>query len=197
MSREQVRFLIALIVTISLGAVGYYVAATLRAQRIQEANIAAIVADVLPDADQRMQNFHRAKISNGKKVWEVIARQARYSEESNVIIVESPDVTLYLKDGNPVALRCQEGRIHLDDHKEVSSMELTGDVEVRVNDLVITTTKALYEQEGNLISSSAPLHIVGRGIEVEGQGYTVDVTEKRLNLQADVSTTITNAKGES
>jgi LPS export ABC transporter protein LptC len=197
MSREQVRFLIALIVAISLAAVGYHVAATLRAQRIQEENLSPMVKDVLPDTDQRMQNFHRAKIRDGKKVWEVTARQARYTEESSIIIVESPDVTLYLKDGNPVALRCQEGRIYLDDHQEVSSMELTGNVEVRVNDLVITTTTAMYKQEGNTLSSSAPLRIVGRGLEAEGQGYTVDITEKRLNLHADVNTTFTNAKRES
>ncbi len=197
MSREQARFLVALTVSSLLIVVGYYLISTLRAQRLKDRTVAEMAKDIVPDAAQRMQQFRRAKIRDGKKVWEIAASQARYLEENHVIVVENPDVTLYTKDEDPIALRCQEGRVHLDDQEEISTMELIGSVEVRVDDLLITTPNAVYEQNRDLISSSAPLRIVGRGLEVEGRDYTVVVSEKRLNLNADVRTTITREKGES
>lgn len=197
MSREQMRFVVALAVSSLLIIVGYYLIATFRTQRLKNRTVAEMAKEIAPDAAQRMQQFRRAKIRDGKKVWEIAASQARYLEENHVIVVEHPDVTLFTKDEDPIALRCQEGRLHLDEQQDISSMELTGGVEVRVDDLLITTPNAVYEKEHDLISSSAPLRIVGRGLEVEGRDYTVAVSEKKLNLNADVRTTITNAKGES
>jgi LPS export ABC transporter protein LptC len=196
MSREQARFLVALTASVLLVVVGYYLISTLRAQRLKDQNIADLRKDVFPDAAQRMQRFRRAKIVDGQKVWEIAANQARYLEEDHLIILEKPDVTLYVKDESPVVLRCQEGRVHLNDQQDISTMELTGDVEVQVNDFIITTPTAVYDQARDLISSSASLHIVGRGLEVEGREYTVKVSEKRLNLHADVRTTMTHEKGE-
>jgi LPS export ABC transporter protein LptC len=196
MSREQARFIIALIIVVSLSVVGYYVATSLRAQRQQERDLTKWAADVVPEATQRMQHFRRAKIRDGKKVWEIAARQARYSQEKNEIVVEGPEVSLYLADGEVIELHCQEGRVYLNgDDEEVSLMELAGDLEIRVKDLVITTPNAVYNSEQNTITSPGPVRIVGRGLEVEGQGYTVNVAEKMLTLNADVRTTVTKGEG--
>jgi LPS export ABC transporter protein LptC len=195
MSREQARFMIALAVVISLGIVGYQLVTTLRAQKQNEQDIARLVTDVAPEAAQRMQNFRRAKIRDGKKVWEIAARQASYSQENNEIVVEGPEVTLYVKNGDVIALRCQEGRVHLNDDEEMIRMELSGDLEMRVGDFVITTPNAVYENERNAIFSDGPVRIVGQGVEVEGQGYTVDLAEKRLTLNAEVHTTVARGEG--
>lgn len=195
MSRAQARFIVALAVMISLGIVGYQLISTLRAQKQNERSIAHLVTDVAPEAEQRMQNFRRAKIRDGEKVWEIAARQASYSQEKNEIVVEGPEVTLYVKNGDVIALRCHEGRVHLNNDEEVVRMELSGDLEMRVGDFVITTPNAVYENERNAIFSDGPVRIVGQGVEVEGQGYTVDVSEKRLTLNAEVSTTVMRGEG--
>jgi LPS export ABC transporter protein LptC len=195
MSREQARFIIALAVVVSLVIVGYQLVTTLQAQRRSEQDVARLVTDVAPEAAQRMQNFRRAKIRDGKKVWEIAARQASYSQENNEIVVEGPEVTLYVKNGDVIALRCHEGRVHLNNDEEMIRMELSGDLEMRVGDFVITTPNAVYENERNAIFSDGPVRIVGQGVEVEGQGYTVDVAEKRLTLNAAVYTTVARGEG--
>jgi LPS export ABC transporter protein LptC len=195
MSQEQIRFLIALAVAISLTVVGYQLITALRTQKLQERDLAHLVKDVEPETAQRMQNFRRAKIREGKKVWEIAARQANYLQEKNEIVVEGPEVSLYIKDGGVIALRCQEGRVHLSEDEEVIRMELSGDLEMRVDDFVITTPQAVYESERNAIFSDGPVYIVGQGVAVEGRGYIVEVSEKRLTLKADVQTTVT--RGES
>ena len=195
MSRVQARFVIALAVVISLAIVGHQLVTTLQAQRQNERDIAHLVTDVAPEAAQRMQNFRRAKIRDGKKVWEIAARQASYSHEKNEIVVEGPEVTLYVKNGDVIALRCHEGRVHLNNDEEVIRMELSGDLEMRVGDFVITTPNAVYENERNTIFSDSPIRIVGQGVEVEGQGYNVDVSEKSLTLNAEVSTIVARREG--
>jgi lipopolysaccharide export system protein LptC len=101
-------------------------------------------------------------------------------------------VTLYLKDGEMIALRCREGRVFVEGgEQEVKRMELNGDLEMHIGDLSLKTPSAVYESEQNIISSSDLVQITGRGLSVEGQGYTVDVDEKRLTLNADVHTLIT------
>jgi len=42
---------------------------------------------VLPNVAQRIQNFHRVKVDNGRKVWEVSAREAQYLENEEVVVV--------------------------------------------------------------------------------------------------------------
>ncbi|MBI3300583.1 MAG: LPS export ABC transporter periplasmic protein LptC [Deltaproteobacteria bacterium] len=196
MSREQMRFVVAVAATLVFIVVGYYLTVTLRAQRHSERQLKQWAADLSPEAAQRMQNFRRTKIRDGKKVWEIAARQASYSEDSNEILVEAPEVSLYLSDGEVIALRCQEGRVHLDSgEQEVTRMELIGNLEIRIGDFSVKTPAAVYESEHNTISSPGPVQITGRGFSVEGQGYTVDVTDKRLTLNADVRTTVTREEG--
>jgi len=195
MSREQARFLIALAVVISLAVVGYRLVAALQAQRLSEHDLVHLAKDVAPEAAQRMQNFRRAKIRDGKKVWEIAARQASYLQEKNEIVVEGPEVSLYIKDDEMIALRCQEGRIYLDKDEEVLRIELSGDLEMRMNEFIITTPQAVYESERNTIFSDEPVRIVGQGVEVEGRGYIVDVSEKRLTLNAEVQTSVTKGEG--
>lgn len=195
MSREQLRFVLALAVTASLLVVAYSVMSSFRVQKANEEEIRRLAEDVVPEVAQRMQNFRRAKIRDGRKVWEIAARQARYSQENGEIVVEGPEVSLYPKDGEVISLRCQEGRVRLDGDEEVTHMELSGEIEVRLNGFVITTASAVYDSELNTISSPGPVRVVGNGVEVEGQGYAVDVAAKRLTLAANVRTTVMKREG--
>jgi LPS export ABC transporter protein LptC len=194
MSRGQVRFVVALAALLLIGIVGYRLARSLHAQRESERqlpDIAAVNPTGRDSVDQRMENFRRIKMKDGQKVWEIAARQAYYFEKTGEIGVEAPEVWLYFKDGETVALRCREGRVYLDTSaQEVTRMELKGDLELRIGDLSLNTQEAIYESTPNIISSAAPVHIAGNGFTAEGQGYTVDVAAKRLTLNAEVQTTV-------
>jgi LPS export ABC transporter protein LptC len=196
MSRSQGRFVLAVIMTALLVVVGYYVTVTVRAQRDSERWIKKWASDLSPDADQRMQNFHRVKMRNGQKVWEIAARQAQYFEDTEQIVVEAPQVSLYLNDGEVIALRCREGRVYLDiGEQTITRMELTGDLEMQIGDFSLYTQEAVYESVHNTISSPGPVQIAGRGLIVEGQGYTIDMADKRVTLNSEVRTTVTKGEG--
>lgn len=195
MSRGQMRFAIMLVVLLLLVGVGYRLMVTMRAQDEVTKKIQEIAPDLTATTEQRMQDFRRTKVRDGKKVWEIVARQARYLQDRQEVIVEGPEFSLYLKDGEVIALKGQEARVHLDgEGQEVSRVELKGNLEMRVGDFSIKTQEATFESTRNTIVSDGTVQIDGPGLSAAGRGYTVDIGEKRLTLNAEVQTTIT--KGE-
>lgn len=194
-NRGQIRFAIAVVVLFLLAGVGYRLMVTMRQQHEIEAKVKEIAPDLTATTEQRMKDFRRTKVRDGKKVWEIVARQARYSQERQEVIVEGPEFSLYLKDGEIIAVKSQEARVHLDgEGQEVTRVELKGNLEMRIGDFSIKTQQATFESERNTLVSDSTVQIDGPGLSVAGQGYTVDVAEKRLTLNADVQTTVN--KGE-
>ena len=196
MSRSQIRFLLGLTILALIATLGY-----LSSQVGKQRDTARLIDELAAESSgedtvQRMTEFRRVKMQDGKKVWEIVARQARYFPDKNEIIIETPQVSLYLGDGEAVALRCQEGIIHLDGNsQDLRRIELRGDVEITMGDITFTTEEAIYDRHKNTISSSGLIHIVGRGFTVEGRGYTVAIDTKQLLLQAEVQTTVTQEAG--
>jgi LPS export ABC transporter protein LptC len=196
MNRSQARFVSALAALLLLSGIVYYLTVTVRDQRRNVRLQKEIGASVDPDADQRMQNFRRVQVRDGKKIWEVAARQARYFQDSGEVAVDAPEVSLYLNSGETIALRCGEGRLHLGaNDTDVTRIELKRDLEIRIGDFSLRTQEAVYDSEHNTISSPGSVQISGPGLWIEGQGYTVDVTDKRLTLNAEVRTTVTREEG--
>lgn len=196
MSRNQIRFLLGLTILTLIATLGY-----LGSQVGKQSDTARLIDELAAESSgedtvQRMTEFRRVKMQDGKKVWEIVARQARYFPDKNKIIIETPQVSLYLDDGEAVALRCQEGIIHLDGNsQDLRRIELRGDVKMTMGDIAFTTEEAIYDRHKNTISSSGLIHIVGRGFTVEGRGYTVTIDTKQLLLQAEVQTTVTQEAG--
>jgi LPS export ABC transporter protein LptC len=196
MSRYQVRFVTALAAVLLIVGIVYHLTITLRKQHHNTKMIEKIKADIVPEADQRMQNFRRVQVRDGKKIWEIAARQARYFAANGEVVVEAPEVSFYLSDGQVIAIRCGEGRLHMGkDEKTVIQMELKTDLQMQIGDLSLRTQEAVYDSEHDTISSPGAVQITSRGLLVEGQGYMVDVVDKRLTLNADVHTTLTKEEG--
>jgi LPS export ABC transporter protein LptC len=196
MSRGQARFLIISLVAILLAVVGRgLIINTNRADN----NDPALDPTPGPTAtsEQRMENFKRVKIRpDGKKAWEIVARKARYSPEDHLVIVESPQFSFYTKEGEPFSLRSREARVLLtsDKNEEVTRVELSGDLEMQVNDFLVKTQEAIFEAEQNRISSPGAVQIDGPGVTVVGQGYSVDVANKLLTLEGEVQTTLSRSE---
>ena len=194
MSRSQARFIISAMVFVLLAVVGHRLVVS---NQVGEAKIKELEGPTSIDTtEQQMNNFRRVKVRpDGKKAWEIVARQARYSTDNHLVIVDAPQFSFYPKDGDAFSLRSREARVLLtsDTKQEVMRIELSGDLEMQVGDLVITTQEAIFENEQNRISSQAAVQIKRPGLAVAGQGYSVDVANKYLTLDADVQTTLSRS----
>ena len=189
MNRNQARFVIGLVVVCVLGGLGM----GLWHQRQDDQELPTVASS---GGDQRMQNFRRVKIRDGKKIWEIAATQARFFEDSRELLVDSPTMSLYLDSGEVIALRCREGRVTLGEGmQEVVRMKLSGDLEMRIGELSLKTQTALYDSAQNTVSAPDVVHVAGQDLSVEARGYRIVVDEKRVTLHAEVHTTLTREEG--
>ena len=196
MSRHQIRFMLGITVLGLILALGY-----LSSQVGKDPATARLIDELsTPDATaetmvQRMTEFRRVKMQDGKKVWEIVARQAHYFADTNAVVIDTPEISLYFSDGEAVALRCQEGTVHLNGESDLLHIDLRGNLEIQMGAISLKTDQATYDHQKNTISSAGVMHVVGQGFTLEGKGYTVAVDTKQLTLKAEVYTTVTRESG--
>ena len=196
MSRHQIRFILGITVLGLILILGY-----LSSQVGKDPATARLIDELsTPDETeetmvQRMTEFRRVKMQDDKKVWEIVARQARYFADTNAVVIDTPEVSLYFSDGEAVALRCQEGTVHLNGESDLLHIDLRGNLEIQMGAISLKTDQATYDHQKNTISSAGVIHVVGQGFTLEGKGYTVAVDTKQLTLNAEVYTTVTRESG--
>ncbi len=185
--RTRLRWLVAAVLVVVL-AVGAWLLQRDLAVR-QHAQQTRIIVDVLPNVAQRIQNFHRVKVDDGRKVWEVSAREAQYLESEEVVVVDAPTVELFLRDGRTVALRGDGGKVFLKE-RELQRVELHGDIAVQIGDYALHTDAARYEAERGVIVAPGKVRITGSGFELQGERMEVNVAAQQLVLSERVQTTL-------
>lgn len=185
--KNRLRLLVIGVVIALLGTIGLLIGRSLLTQWRQEA--AQTGLDLLPQVAQRIQDFHRVKTQDGRKVWEVAAREAQYFDDEHAVVVSEPMVRLYLKDGRAVGLSGHEGRVSLDG-RDLRSVEVLGGITVDFSEYTVRAERAVYERADDRISSSQPVEIVGRALELRGERMEVDVGEQKLRLFRNVTMTL-------
>lgn len=196
MGRNQIRFVLGISVLVVIVVLGY-----LGARLRQDAETRQMLDEIAASTEdgavsQRMSEFRRIKMKDGRKVWEIAARQARYLADTNTVVIDSPEISFYFQDGETVELNCQEGTIHLhEETQDLVRIDLNGGLTMQVGDVSFTTDRAVYDHQDNTIVSDGVLNVAGEGYTATGRGYSVTVDTKRLVLDADVRTTVTRKVG--
>jgi len=185
--RSRLRLLVALVLVGALGA-GVWLFARQSATRRHEAATRELI-DVLPDVSQRIQNFRRVKVADGRKVWEVSAAEAQYRDGEGLVAVRAPKVAFFLRDGREVSLGGDRGTVYLDG-KELRRIELEGAIDVQLGAYALSTERASYEADRDVVLAPGAVRIRGEGLEVEGERMEVDIETQRLTLGHRVRMTL-------
>src|SRR5574341_353607 len=128
--RRYRRLILLLGIFLSLGGVGYKVAQTLWLQRLREFRTNPLKAlDYLPEAALKMKDFHRAKIEDGRKIWEIFGDEASYLKDQKEAIITNPRFYYYDKKGETAETTGEVARIYLNEN-ELEKMELQGTIQV-------------------------------------------------------------------
>ena len=177
--RKRARLTILATVVLLLGAVGLLVGRSLWQQHQRELTQKGL--EFLPGVSQHIRDFHRVKVKDGRKVWEVSARDAQYFQEDNLVVVREAAMELYLRDGRSLGLKGDEARIILDG-RDVKRVELTGAIELKASDYVVRTDRATYDHAADLISAPGSVEITGRALQLRSDRMEVHVNSERVNL---------------
>jgi LPS export ABC transporter protein LptC len=185
--RSRVRLLVVASILIVLGAGAALVGRSLWRQH--RSDVARAALDMLPDVTQRIRDFHRVKVDDGRKIWEVAAKEARYLEDEQLVVVEQPLVSVFLRDGRVVALRGKRGRVFLGG-RDLEAVELSGQIDVRLGDYTLRSDFARYDRGRDLITVPGDVEITGDGLELHGKQMAIDVKAQHLKLARDVRMTL-------
>lgn len=145
--------------------------------------------DLLPNVAQRIRDFHRVKVEDGRKVWEVSAKEAQYYQEEQLILVKLPVVSFFLEDGRVVALRGTEGKVVLGD-RDLRRVELDGEIRMQLGDYSLEADYARYDREPNLVTAPGVVRVHGAEFDLRGKGMEVRVDDQRLTISEQVETTL-------
>jgi LPS export ABC transporter protein LptC len=188
MNRRRVRTALAVSIGALLSFVILQVATSLHAQRATRVDRSPLEG-MLPQAVQWIQDFRRVEVRDGKKIWEVQAEEAQVLQESGRVVVRRPSGTFYLKDGDAVTVRADDGTLGFQG-KDLDSVVLRGNVEIRVRGFTIRSDRARYERTTDRILARGPVQIAGEELTVDGRDMVVFMKEARFVLQEQVRVTL-------
>jgi LPS export ABC transporter protein LptC len=188
MRKRRLRTALLVVVAVAVVGIAYLVSQSVVSRRGR--GMLELGADFLPEVAQRIQNFHRMKVENGRTMWEITAKEAQYYEDAKEIVVREPRMTFFVKDGErQVHVTGAEGRLHLDG-RELRSLTLRGGVTVEADDLSLETPEATYDRATDIITAPDVVTLRGSSLDVRGRGMELEVGPQHVRLLDEVHTVV-------
>jgi LPS export ABC transporter protein LptC len=188
--RRRNRLILLLVIFLSLGGVAYKVGESLwimKAEEIRKNPLKAL--EYLPESALQMKDFHRAKLENGKKMWELFGDEANYFKEQKQAIIKKPRFYYYNKQGEIIETTGATARLFFNE-KELEKMQLEGGIQVTYQGYVLKSDEATYFADAGRIILPKRATVVGNGMEVEGSRMEVELEVKKVRLLQNVKTKI-------
>ena len=188
--RRRNRLILLVVIFLSLGGVAYKVGESLwimKAEEIRKDPLKAL--EYLPESALQMKDFHRAKLENGKKMWELFGDEANYFKEQKQAIIKKPRFYYYNKQGEIIETTGATARLFFNE-KELEKMQLEGGIQVTYQGYVLKSDEATYFADAGRIILPKRATVAGNGMEVEGSRMEVELEVKKVRLLQNVKTKI-------
>jgi LPS export ABC transporter protein LptC len=187
--RKARRSILLAAILVSLAAITYKVSDILRRVHKEVKANPVKALDYLPESSLRLKEFHRAKIEDGRKVWELFGDEASYFKEQKEALIKKPRFYYYDKKGEVAETKGNEALLYLNE-KELERMELRGDVQVTFQGYILKSEEANYLPAKDQIVLPNRTTVTGEGIELEGARMEVEIQDKKVRLIRDVKSKI-------
>jgi LPS export ABC transporter protein LptC len=174
---------------VSLGGVAYKVTEIVRRMQKEIKANPMTALDYLPESALQIKDFHRSKIEDGRKVWELFGEEANYYKERKEAVIKKPRFYYYDKKGEVAETKGEQALIYLNE-KELERMELRGAIEVTFQGYLLKSEEANYTPANDQIVLPSRTTVVGDGIAVEGARMEVELEGKKIRMIQAVRTKI-------
>ena len=188
--RRRNRLILLAVIFLSLGGVAYKVGESLwimKAEEIRKDPLKAL--EYLPESALQMKDFHRAKLENGRKMWELFGDEANYFKEQKQAIIKKPRFYYYNKQGEIIETTGATARLFFNE-KELEKMQLEGGIQVTYQGYVLKSDEATYFADAGRIILPKRATVAGNGLEVEGSRMEIELEVKKVRLVQNVKTKI-------
>lgn len=187
--RQSRRYILLAAIVFILGGVGYKISEIVGRVRKEVKANPLTALDYLPEAALQIKDFHRSKIENGRKVWELFGEEANYYKDRKEAVIKKPRFFYYDKKGEVAATQGDQALVYLNE-KELERMELKGGIEVSFQGYVLKSEEANYTPANDQIVLPKRTTVIGEGITLEGARMEVELEEKKIRLIHAVKTKI-------
>ncbi|HEX7226409.1 MAG TPA: LPS export ABC transporter periplasmic protein LptC [Candidatus Binatia bacterium] len=182
------RFLLLLAIVASLAGVGYKVTAEIWANKLRDIRENPIqLLDQLPESALSIKDFRRAKVENGRTVWELLGEQASYDKDQRQAVIQKPRFLYYDKKGDVAEASAEIAHVYLND-KELEKMQLEGSIEISYNGYLLKSQEAIYLPAQEQIVMPQRTTLSSEGLELQGSSMEVDLGGSKVRLLRDVKT---------
>jgi LPS export ABC transporter protein LptC len=187
--RKARRYILLAAIFVSLGGVAYKVTEIVRRMQKEIKANPLTALDYLPESALQIKDFHRSKIEDGRKVWELFGEEANYYKDRKEAVIKKPRFYYYDKKGEVAETKGDQALIYLNE-KELERMELRGAVEVTFQGYLLKSEEANYTPADDQIVLPSRTTVVGDGIAVEGARMEVELEGKKIRMIQAVRTKI-------
>ena len=186
--RKWRRLTLLAAIFISLGGVVYKVAENIWITKVEEIKKNPLKAlDYLPESALHMKDFRRAKIEDGRKVWEILGDEANYYKDQKHVVIKKPRFYYYDKKGETAETTGDVATLLINE-KELEQMHLQGNIEVNYQGYTLKSEEAIYHPDKQQIVLPQRATVVGEGLQMEGSSMQVELDEKKVRLIQNVKT---------
>ncbi|HTN72942.1 MAG TPA: LPS export ABC transporter periplasmic protein LptC [Methylomirabilota bacterium] len=182
------RLILLTAIFISLGGVAYKVAENIWIMKVKEIKKNPLKAlDYLPESALHMKDFRRAKLEDGRKVWEILGDEANYYKEQKQAVIKNPRFYYYDKKGETSETTGEIAKLFFNE-KELQQMHLQGNVQVTYQGYVLKSEEAIYLPDKQQIVLPTRTTVTSEGLELEGSSMEVELEDKKVRLLRNVKT---------
>jgi len=136
-------------------------------------------------ADMRLEKIRIVEDKHGRQTWELEATSVQQYQDQNIMVLEDVKVTYYTKEGRSFIISGNKGKIYQDS----KNMELVGDVLLTSSDgYQLKTHSVSYHHLEKKVTTSDPVEIEGKEIQLVGTGMLVDMEAKIIRVLHQVKT---------
>ncbi|MBW1953114.1 MAG: LPS export ABC transporter periplasmic protein LptC [Deltaproteobacteria bacterium] len=125
-----------------------------------------------------MEAIRLTEIEEGDKKWTLVAKQADYLKDQNLIRLTDVRVEVFWKEGGNITLIGNIGYINT----KTRQLTLEGEVQVRLADYRFTAPEVSYIPKKRVLLATGAVDIEGPQIEVKGRDLRVELDNKKLVL---------------
>ncbi len=183
------RLVLLLAVFLSLGGVGYKVYETVSQTRREIAKNPLKVLDYLPESALHVKDFRRAKVENGRKIWEVAGEEADFYKDQKEAVIKKPRFLYYDRNGEVAEAAGEVARMFIGE-TDLEKLQIAGGVNVKYQDYLLTSEEAVYLPQQQRIFLPQRTRITGGGFELEGASMEVELESQKIRMLNNVKTKI-------
>jgi len=158
--------------------------------RERERQLLAHSISVEPGSLLHARNFHWTQMKGDKEQWELVAKEASYSDDRTSLTLKDPRLTMVLDDGKPVS--AQAHRVYLKvNGNHVNRAEFSGGMVLNYGDIKLTTDGGTFLPDSDVLEATGPVAIAGTGFKVTAVGLEARPRARTFTLKHQVVTDFT------